>query len=129
MKILRTSLSVIALLAAALGVAAATGAIHWENALVDLITSGGALLGTFGVAPLALTTTERRVCAGLASFAAMAVTAHASGAIHGAPRIFNVVAVGAALLAVLGRWDEPARVVNVGAPAADAPPPVPPKAA
>ncbi len=107
MKIFRTIISFIALLVAALGAAAAAGAIHWNAALVDLITAGGAMLGTFGVAPFKMSVTDHRICAGLAAFTSAAVAAHASGAIPGAPRLFNAISVGAALLAILGKWDSP----------------------
>jgi hypothetical protein len=126
MKILKIVLSFIALIAAALGVAQASGAIKWAPALVDLIMAGGTVLGTFGIVPLTLTIAEHRACAGIATFAAAVVTAHATGTIPGAPKVFNVVAVGAALLSILGRWDDP----NAPVPAAPTPPaPVPPKAA
>jgi hypothetical protein len=125
MKILKIVLSFIALIAAALGVAQASGAIKWAPALVDLIMAGGTVLGTFGIVPLTLTIAEHRACAGIATFAAAVVTAHATGTIPGAPKVFNVVAVGAALLSILGRWDDP----NAPVPAAPTPPaPVPPKA-
>lgn len=126
MKTIRTLLSIIALCAAALGVAAVTGAVRWNVALVDLLTAGGALLGTFGIAPLVLSAAEHRACAGIAAFAAAVVTAHASGTIPGAPRVFNVIAVGAALLSVLGRWDTPPASA---APVTAKPSPEPPKAA
>jgi len=118
MKIIKTILSLIALVAAALGAAQAAGAVHWNPALVDLLTGGATVLGTFGIVPLTLTMAEHRACAAIATFAAALVTAHATGAIPGAPKVFNVVAVGAALLSVLGRWDAPATV-----------PPAPPAAA
>jgi hypothetical protein len=123
MKIIKTILSVIALIAAALGAAQAAGAIKWNPALVDLLTGGATVLGTFGVVPLTLSMAEHRACAGIATFAAALVTAHATGAIPGAPKVFNVIAVGAALLSVLGRWDAPAPSPAV------APPAEPPKAA
>ena len=118
MKIIRTILSVVALLAAALGVATATGVIHWNAALVDLVMSGGTLLGTFGIAPFALTMVEKRVCAAFASFAAAIGAAHASGALPGSAKVYMAVAVGAALLSVLGRWDTP---VSDGTPVPPAP--------
>ena len=107
MKIIKTILSLVALVASALGVAQAAGGIHWNPALVDLLTGGATVLGTFGVVPLTLTASEHRACAGIATFAAALVTAHATGAIPGAPKVFNVIAVGAALLSILGRWDAP----------------------
>lgn len=127
MKTIRTVLSVIALLAAALGVAAASGMIHWNVALVDLVMAGGTMLGTFGVAPFALTVVESRICAGVATFTSAIVAAHAAGTIPGAPKIFNVIAVGAALLSILGRWDDPNPTPVPPAPTPPAP--VPPKAA
>ena len=108
MKIIKTILSLLALIAAALGAAQASGLVKWNPALVDLLTGGATVLGTFGVVPLTLTMAEHRACAAIATFAAALVTAHATGAIPGAPKVFNVVAVGAALLSVLGRWDAPA---------------------
>ena len=129
MKIIKTVLSLIALLAAALGVAAATGAIHWNAALVDLVMAGGTVLGTFGVVPLTLTVAEHRACAGIATFAAAVVTAHATGTIPGAPKVFNVVAVGAALLSILGRWDDPAIPNPVIVSGTEPQPTIPPKAA
>ena len=119
MKILKIALSLIALLAAALGVAQATSLLHLNTVLVDLAMAGATVLGTFGVVPLTLTPSEHRVCAGLASFAAIVVTGHAAGTIPGAPKVFNVVAVGAALLSVLGSWNAPDPVV----PPAPAEPP------
>ena len=107
MKLFRILLSLVALVVAAVGVAAATGVIHWNASLVDLIISGGALLGTFGVAPLTLSLTAHRICAGIAAFTSAVVAAHASGAVPGAPKVFNVIAVAAALLSILGRWDAP----------------------
>lgn len=111
---MRIILSIIALAVAALGVTQAAGGVHWNAAVVDLVMAGGTLLGTFGVAPFDLTLQERRVCAGLATFTAAIVTAHASGSIPGAPKIFNVVAAGAAVLSVLGRWQD---VTPVAVPA------------
>jgi len=132
MKIVKIALSFIALLAAALGVAQATGAIHWPPGLVDIVMAGATVLGTFGVVPFALSASEHRACASVAMFASAVGAAHAAGTIPGAPKIFNIVAVGAALLSILGRWDAPPAPVPVFVtpePTKTDPPAEPPKAA
>ncbi|HEV3059726.1 MAG TPA: hypothetical protein VGY48_15855 [Vicinamibacterales bacterium] len=108
MKIIKIILSLIALLAAALGATQAAGGIKWNPALIDLIMAGATVLGTFGIVPFMLTLAEHRACAGIATFTSALVAAHAAGTIPGAPKVFNVVAVGAALLSVLGSWNAPA---------------------
>jgi hypothetical protein len=130
MKLLKIALSFIALVAAALGVAQATGLLHWNVAVVGLVMAGSTLLGTFGIVPFTLTVTEHRVCAGIAAFAAAVGSAHAAGTIPGSPVVFNIIAVGAALLSILGRWDDPSTPSPAKAPTPPAPPVTdPPKAA
>jgi hypothetical protein len=117
MKSLKIALSLIALIVAALGVAQTTGLLHWNSAVVGLVMSGGTMLGCFGIVPLSLTVFEHRICAGIATFASAVGAAHAAGTIPGSPTVFGVVAIAAALLSILGRWDDPATPSPAKAPA------------
>lgn len=128
MKIVKTLLSLIALVVAALGVAQTTGLLHWNAAVVGLVMSGGTMLGCFGIVPFTLTVFAHRVCAGIATFASAVGAAHAAGTIPGSPLAFGIVAIGAALLSILGRWDDPA-APSPASPPAPAATPEPPKAA
>jgi hypothetical protein len=115
MKILKTLLSLIALVAAAISITQATGKLGWNPTVVDLVTSGAGIVGTFGVAPFALSAFEKRICAAIATFASVVVAAHAAGTVPGKAAVFNIVMAGGAILGVLGRWNE-----------APTPPPAPP---
>lgn len=107
MHIVRIILSVIALGLASIGGAQATGLIHWNAAVVDLVSAGGGVFAAFGVTPIVLPPLAARVCAAVATLLTCVVMAHSTGGIPGAAGLFNALAAAGVLVGAMGRFQPP----------------------
>lgn len=107
MKILKTILSVIALLLGSAAGVTAFGDWHVSPAVTELMMAGAAFLGWMGISPIQISAPISRLC-GAASIALMGfVAAHAGGAVRTqgptVPLAFKVMGLAAVILGLVAR--------------------------
>ena len=124
MKVLKVTLSILALLVACLsGASSLDAALHWTPAVNDLLLASGAFLSYLGVSPFRLTEQAAKALSALSLMCVATVGAHAGGQVGGPQAVFKVIGFGGLAAGLmgrspLGRQPQPAPAPAVPPPAA-----------
>jgi hypothetical protein len=106
MRILKITLSLLALLVGAIATAMTAGLFNVPPTIIGIATAGGILLGYLGIAPFPISAATSRVVSGIALFLGAVVAWHTSvvtAAINPHPWLWHIVGVVAILAGVIGK--------------------------